>query len=106
MLEWLEKWYKSQCNNEWEHNFGIKIETIDNPGWTLSIDLEDTEHNLNMVNWSQFGDFDKRWVGFKIEKNVYYASSDPENLNTLIYIFKEFIEKGDIDENEINNKLK
>ena len=29
----LQKWYKSQCNGDWEHSFGIKIETLDNPGW-------------------------------------------------------------------------
>jgi Immunity protein 53 len=27
----------------WEHSFGITIETIDNPGWSVTISLERTE---------------------------------------------------------------
>lgn len=34
IFEWLQKWYKSQCDGDWEHEYGIKIETVDNPGWS------------------------------------------------------------------------
>ncbi|MER8786760.1 immunity 53 family protein [Mesorhizobium sp. M0815] len=43
MLEWLEEWYQGQCNGDWEHQYGIKIDTIDNPGWEVSIDLHGTQ---------------------------------------------------------------
>ena len=33
-------WYLSQCNGDWEHAYGVKIDTLDNPGWTLEV--EDT----------------------------------------------------------------
>ncbi|MEH0820740.1 Imm53 family immunity protein [Micromonospora sp. CPCC 205714] len=39
---WLQAWYATQCDGEWEHEFGIQIETVDNPGWSVSIDLGDT----------------------------------------------------------------
>lgn len=32
-LEWLTSWYKTQCNGDWEHSYGIEISTIDNPGF-------------------------------------------------------------------------
>lgn len=35
-------WYAAQCNEDWEHSFGVKIDTLDNPGWSVEIDLEDT----------------------------------------------------------------
>ena len=38
----LQKWYRSQCDGEWEHRFGIKIETLDNPGWSVRIELTGT----------------------------------------------------------------
>ena len=41
-LQRLESWYRSQCDGEWEHGFGITIETHDNPGWGLKIDLQGT----------------------------------------------------------------
>ncbi len=38
----LQKWYFVQCNEEWEHHNGINIETLDNPGWKVTIDLHQT----------------------------------------------------------------
>ena len=38
----LEKWYRQQCNGDWEHSWGIKIDTLDNPGWTIEINLNET----------------------------------------------------------------
>jgi hypothetical protein len=38
----LERWYSSNCNGDWEHTYGVALDTIDNPGWTISIDLVDT----------------------------------------------------------------
>lgn len=42
MTEWLIDWYRSECNGDWEHAYGIQIDTIDNPGWSLKIDLLET----------------------------------------------------------------
>jgi hypothetical protein len=47
-LEFLPKWYKSKCDGDWEHTYGIKIETLDNPGWIITIDLEETDSD-NLV---------------------------------------------------------
>lgn len=43
VLNWLQAWYADQCNEDWEHEWGVKIETLDNPGWSVSIDLEETD---------------------------------------------------------------
>ncbi len=44
VLNWISNWYQEQCNGEWEHSFGIKIGTIDNPGWEVNIDIEETNY--------------------------------------------------------------
>ena len=30
LIRWLEEWYKSQCDGDWEHLFGVEIGTLDN----------------------------------------------------------------------------
>ncbi|MCA6123259.1 hypothetical protein J6500_15340 [Bradyrhizobium sp. WSM 1704] len=35
-------WYARQCTNEWHEDRGVKIDTLDNPGWSLKIDLRGT----------------------------------------------------------------
>ena len=41
-LEWLEQWYEKTCDGDWEHIYGISIDTLDNPGWRVRIDLRET----------------------------------------------------------------
>lgn len=104
MLNWIDKWFSSVCNDNWEHGHGIKIETIDNPGWEITIDLNGSNFFLNSKNWELFGDFDERWLGYKIENNVFNGAGS--SLNLIIYVFKNLIERGYIEDEAIRNNLK
>jgi|GEM_PF-3181522 len=33
----LTNWYQNQCDGDWEHKYGVSIETLDNPGWIVKI---------------------------------------------------------------------
>jgi len=39
----LQAWFLAHCNDDWEHNNGVTITTLDNPGWWIEIDLTHTE---------------------------------------------------------------
>ena len=39
ILQWLQTWFAQNCVDDWQHFYGIKIETLDNPGWHIDIDL-------------------------------------------------------------------
>ena len=38
----LQAWYADQSDGEWEHSYGVRIDTLDNPGWAVRIDLNGT----------------------------------------------------------------
>ncbi len=38
----LERRYDAQCDEDWEHAWGVTIVTLDNPGWDVQIDLDGT----------------------------------------------------------------
>ena len=38
----LQDWYQSCCDGEWEHRYGMTIQSLDNPGWLVTIDLTGT----------------------------------------------------------------
>jgi len=47
MIEKLQRIYASQCNGDWEHSWGVHIETLDNPGWKFQFNLKYTPlHHL------------------------------------------------------------
>lgn len=90
-LAGLTRWYAAECNGDWEHTFGIKIETLDNPGWSLQIDLIDTdlestafatvEHDMaSEVSW---------WRCWRDERAFYAACGAPD-LGTVIAIFLQW----------------
>lgn len=37
-LDSIDRWFQNRCDGLWEHRFGVKIETTDNPGWLLTFD--------------------------------------------------------------------
>jgi len=41
-LTWLQQFYLSFCNGDWEHSYGCTIENLDNPGWSFKFELADT----------------------------------------------------------------
>lgn len=42
IINWIEQWFLSQCDGGWEHSYSIKIESLDNPGWALTVDVGET----------------------------------------------------------------
>jgi Immunity protein 53 len=93
-LIWLMDWYAEQCNGDWEHSYGVKIETLDNPGWSVTIDLEDTDHNkIGDKAWQSVKIDDTNWYGYKIEDGKFEASGDPSKLDYLIQLFREIVDQ-------------
>lgn len=94
-LNWVQNWFKSQCNGDWEHGYGIRIESLDNPGWSITIDTSNTKNVLADMEWHLIELSDNDWYGYKITNGVYDGSGDPNKLETLIATFRQLIE-GDV----------
>ncbi len=95
-LAWLCDWYKLNCNGYWEHYHGIQIDTLDNPGWTISIDLEDSIVKLESFPWKLNKKSDDDWYNFRVENDKFEATGDPSKLEFLILKFKELVETDGI----------
>ena len=83
----LSNWYRSNCNGDWEYDYGIKIETLDNPGWRVEIEFAGTDLFAKDVAWSLTELSGDDWFGFKVEDGTYIASGDPSKLEFLIEHF-------------------
>jgi hypothetical protein len=102
-LGWLERWYQSRCDGEWEHDCGLTVETLDNPGWLVKIDLQGVELEamangrvLSVVgeppsesNGNVGGDI---WMVCKIEAGKFVGAGDPTQLRAIIGQFRSYIE--------------
>jgi hypothetical protein len=43
ILDWIQEWLAQNCDGDWEHAQNFIITTIDNPGWSVTINLVGTK---------------------------------------------------------------
>lgn len=93
-LRWLQEWYLNLCDGEREHTYGISIGTIDNPGWTVEIDLRSSRFSLMCERELQIDHSDKDWMNCKIRDAKFSGAGDPTKLNLILHTFREWIEQA------------
>jgi hypothetical protein len=87
-LSQLQEWYFYRCDGDWEHSYGLSVSTLDNPGWCLCIDLDDTE--LADVAFSEVTenyDDDREWLICVKHGTKFRGDGGPHQLERLIHIF-------------------
>ena len=90
-LQQLESWFQSQCNNDWEHENIIKIETLDNPGWMITIPLIDTTKENSTFKLIDEHRTETNWLYCKKENGYFIGCSGVGNLTELLDIFINFV---------------
>jgi hypothetical protein len=83
----LERWYESQCNGEWEHSYGIDIDTLDNPGWTIKIDLRETRKQGAVLEKQKISRGENDWILYWIEEQKFCIACGPLNFSEATEIF-------------------
>ena len=100
-IQWLMEWYVAECNGDWEHSYGVEIGTLDNPGWSLTIDLHETaladrpfpkaQHGMladDLDEWQRNGSW---WVA-EVKANKFEAACGPLDLPAIISVFRNWAE--------------
>jgi Immunity protein 53 len=80
----LQAWYLSQCDGDWEHSYGVKIETLDNPGWIVTIDLNETVLYELEIPLARVDRSASDWVQHEVSNGKFTACGGPQNLEELV----------------------
>jgi hypothetical protein len=92
-IEQLQNWYIIHCNGDWEHDFGIKLDTLDNPGWSLMINLSITPLEGTKFQFTEEKS-DHDWYEIWTNGELFKAQGDFTKLEFLIsYFLDEFVPK-------------
>jgi hypothetical protein len=94
-LSWLAQWYLDQCNGDWEHEYGVTISTLDNPGWSIRIDLVNTELE-NVVFEGEEIQGDDEWIRFWKDEQTkaFHAAGSPMTLPSMVSRFRQWAESA------------
>jgi hypothetical protein len=87
VLERLERWYRSQCNGDWEHGEGVEITTLDNPGWSIRISLADTDLQTRALERIEIDRSEDDWLRAWVDDDVWNAATGPLNLTEALGTF-------------------
>ena len=96
----LQRWYHSQCNGDWEHTYGVKIDTLDNPGWWVKIQLTGTDREGKTFDAIQKGMQDnghpaeRDWICCSVKGNLFDGAGDPSKLDLILQTFLDWSEKN------------
>jgi hypothetical protein len=100
-LTWLQHWYVEHCDGEWAHGFGNTIETIDNPGWSLTICVEDTELASAIFEPVKTERSETDWIECRVAEREIRSSRNyrrfegfggAANLSDIIAVFRIWVE--------------
>jgi hypothetical protein len=96
-LERLEHWYHSQCNGEWEHTYGVTIGTLDNPGWSLCVDLAGTAlEDHAFEEYRENFDDPRSWMIYQKINGTFAANGGPAMLDRMLGKFLEWADTVDV----------
>jgi hypothetical protein len=86
----LEAWYERQCDGEWEHTYGVALATLDNPGWTVRVDLLDTPLADRAFDKVEIHRSEDDWLVCKVENGRFEAACGPRNLTEALIAFLDW----------------
>lgn len=87
-LRWLEKWHLDNSNED-GYNVGIRIETLDNPGWLVKIDLFEMSFSNLHMDRIHFYNSENDWIDCQIKDSEFIGSGDCMKLAEIIEIFRK-----------------
>ena len=92
-LPLIQQWYLRQCDGDWEHRYGVQIQSGENPGWWVKIDVAGTAlagkpfaKVLESIapDRQSHGD---RWVRCELVDSVWNGAGGAKSLNRILLTF-------------------
>jgi hypothetical protein len=90
-LTWLQGWYTTHTNGDWEHSYGVRIDTIDNPGWSVEIDLSGTELDGRTFEEREINRSEDDWLRTWVEDHKWKLACGPLNLAEGLHYFRAWV---------------
>lgn len=89
-LGWLQAWYRAQCDGTWEHAYGVRIDSLDNPGWSVAIDLKGTSlERVPMATVLRDNGPDD-WIRLDAKDGQFVGHGDSSKLAAILAAFREW----------------
>ena len=86
-LERFQTWFVNQCDGDWEHDAGIAISTLDNPGWDIEVELNGTSLVGQLFTTVEWEKSEHDWLYVTVTGSKFRIACGPKNLEEALTIF-------------------
>lgn len=93
-LRQLQSWYVQQCDGNWEHDHGVQLFTLANPGWSLTINFADTELEDRVFVRIEREVSENEWIHCWVENHKFEGRCGSGQLEAII---EEFVNWAGVD---------
>lgn len=92
----LSRWFAAHCDGVREHHHGVRIDSTDNPGWWVKIDLASTSlASKPFTEIAEGVDAGRHscadtWLHCYVVGNVWNGTGDPTRLDAILQHFLDW----------------
>ena len=88
-IPFLQAWYQRQCNGFWEHSYGVTIESMDSPGWLVTVDLIETPLEKETMECVRRERSSKDWLICEVTQKQFRGQGDSQKLIEILTVFED-----------------
>jgi hypothetical protein len=88
----LQAWFVAHCDGNWEQEYGVTIQTVEEPGWELRVDLVGTRLEGIALPRQSVARAAEDWCEMWCDGYTFYAVGGPHDLDELLGSFVSFAE--------------
>lgn len=78
----------ANCDGDWEHSCGVSIETLDNPGWMVRLDLAGTAMAGRRFERFEYQRDEHDWLQIWVDDGAMRIACGPLNLSEALFRFR------------------
>ena len=93
-LQRLQHWLQRNYNDTWDHGEAISIETLDDPGWAVRVDLRGTTLEQTPLAESKVEHSADDWTVIRRTATSFEARGGLGNLEDLLVAFLDWADEG------------
>lgn len=93
-LDWLQLWYHSQCDGDWEHQYGVTMTLKKSEEWEFDIDLTYTEMQGIHLSDAEQSDPEGGWLRWRSDGWHFRAECSRKNVIAVIAEFRTWVESS------------
>lgn len=83
----FQVWFASQCDGDWEHGRAIAMSTLDNPGWSVDVDLQGTSLEDREFTSIKIERTERDWLHASRIGTTFKMRCGPTNLEESLALF-------------------